>query len=296
VNEIRFPLGLSLVGHAVCLALLITLLPAKIPPPPIPPISGGIEVVFAPSPKPDEPPAQTQTLPPQVEIPPPQPEPPLPEPAPPEPAPPEPSVAATEPPPPEPAPPEPSVAATEPPPPELQPQPVEPPPPAVEAPAPATVAPPSPAPRKLAVKPPPKPIHARPEKLQPSFAAAPAQSSPAAAAPPQTAYAPTPAPAPVLSPEVSRNYLALLSAWLESHKRYPDAARQRGEEGRAVLRFTVERGGRVVDFAVAQSSGYSDLDASMEDMMRGAVLPSFPAGMTQPRIDVSVTIRFSLAR
>ena len=88
----------------------------------------------------------------------------------------------------------------------------------------------------------------------------------------------------------------MLSAWLESHKRYPDAARQRGEEGRADLRFTVERGGRVVDFAVARSSGYPDLDASIEDMMRGAVLPSFPAGMTQPRIDVSVTIRFSLAR
>jgi hypothetical protein len=31
-------------------------------------------------------------------------------------------------------------------------------------------------------------------------------------------------------------------------------------------------------------------------MMRGAVLPPFPAGMNQPRIDVSVTIRFSLAR
>jgi periplasmic protein TonB len=279
VSEIRFPLGLSLVGHAVCLALLIVLRPTKTPPLPEPPAPGGIEVVFAPLPKPDEQPAQTETVPPQVEIPPPQPEPPLPEPAPPEPAPPEPPVAATElPQPPEPHPP------------------VEPSPPAVEAPAPATVPPPPPAPRKLAIRPPAKPVHPRPEKPQPSPAALPTQSPSAAVAPPQTAYAPTPAPAPVLSPEVSRNYLALLSAWLESHKRYPDAARQRGEEGRAVLRFTVERGGRVVDFAVARSSGYSDLDASIEDMMRGAVLPSFPASMTQPRIDVSVTIRFSLAR
>jgi len=88
----------------------------------------------------------------------------------------------------------------------------------------------------------------------------------------------------------------LLSSWLDSHKRYPDSARQRGEEGRAVLRFTIDRSGRVIDFAVARSSGYSDLDASIEDMMRGAILPPFPAGMSQPRIDVSVTIRFSLAR
>jgi protein TonB len=88
----------------------------------------------------------------------------------------------------------------------------------------------------------------------------------------------------------------LLSTWLERHKRYPDSARQRGEEGRAVLRFAVDRSGRVVDFAVAQSSGYPDLDASIEEMMRGALLPPFPASMTQPRIDLSVTIRFSLSR
>ena len=257
MSEIRFPLGLSLVGHAVCLALLITATARQDLAATGPPYLGGIEVVFAPLPKPDEPPAQTQALPPQVETPPPQPEPePLPEPAPPEP---------------------PVAAAELPQPPEPQPPPVEPSPPAVEAPAPASAPPPPPAPRKLAVRPPAKPLHPRPEKPQPSPAALPTQSPSAAVAPPQTAYAPTPAPAPDLSPEVSGKYLALLSAWLESHKRYPDAARQRGEEGRAVLRFSVERGGRVVDFAVARSSGYPDLDTSIEDMMRGAVLPSFPA-------------------
>ena len=106
----------------------------------------------------------------------------------------------------------------------------------------------------------------------------------------------TPVPAPVPSPEASVGYRALLSAWLESHKRYPDAARQRGEEGRAVLRFSVDRSGRVLDFAVTSSSGYPDLDQSVEEMMRGATLPPFPAGMPQPEMQVSVTIRFSLRR
>ena len=113
---------------------------------------------------------------------------------------------------------------------------------------------------------------------------------------PQTAYAPASVPAPVPSTEVSPGYRALLSAWLESHKRYPDSARQRGEEGRAILRFAVDRSGRVLDFAVAQSSGFPDIDASIEQMMRNATLPPFPASMTQSRIDVSVTIRFSLTR
>lgn len=252
MSEIKFPLGLSVAGHAVCLALLVLLLPTAAPPVPEPPTRGGIEVVFAPLPKPEEPPVQAEAPPPPVETPPPEPEPP---------------------------PPEPAAAA-------------EPPPPAPEAVAPVVPPAPPATPRKSAVKHPPKPVVRRLDEPPPNPAAA--LAAPLAA--PQTAFAPTPVPAPVPSTEVSPGYRALLSAWLESHKRYPDSARQRGEEGRAVLRFAVDRSGRVLDFAVAQSSGYPDLDASIEEMMRGAMLPPFPAGMTQPRIEVSVTIRFSLAR
>ena len=258
MSDIRFPLVLSLAGHAVCLALLILLLPTRLPPPPEPLALGGIEVAFAPSlPKPEEPPIQAE---PPVETPPPQPEPPPP-----------------------PAPDEPVAAA-------------EPPTPAPEAPAPVVEPPPPPVPQKLAIKRPTKPVVRRLEQAQPNLAPAPTPPASAEAALPQTAYAPTPVPAPVPSAEVSSGYRAILSAWLESHKRYPDRARQRGEEGRAVLRFVVDHSGRVVDFAVAQSTGYADLDASLEEMMRGAMLPPFPPGMTQPRIEVSVTIRFSLAR
>ena len=256
MSEISLPLALSVAGHAVCAALLI-LLPSTLPPPPEPPLTGGIQVAFEPLPKPEEPPVQTETPPsPAIEPPPPEPEPP---------------------------PPDEPVAATEPPPP-------------IEVPAPVIEPPPPPTPRKPVVKPPQKPAQHRAEKPEASLAPQPSQAAPAAVAPPQTAYAPTPVPAPVPSTEVSPGYRALLSAWLESHKRYPDSARQRGEEGRAVLRFVIDRGGRVLDFAVAQSTGHPDLDASLEEMMRGALLPPFPAGMTQPRIDVSVTIRFSLAR
>ena len=105
---------------------------------------------------------------------------------------------------------------------------------------------------------------------------------------------PATVPAPASSGTVSRGYEALLGEWLNSHKRYPESAREHGEEGRAVLRFAVERSGRVTEFAVVRSSGYRDLDAGLEEMMRGAVLPAFPADMPQASISVSVTIRFSL--
>jgi protein TonB len=187
-----------------------------------------------------------------------------------------------------PPPPPPPVAAVEPPPP-------LPPPPAPNPEPPIAEPPPLP-PRKPAVRP-LRPVVHRPDRPEqrrlavPVPAPAPVQPAPV----PQTAYARVPVPAPP-STAASPGYRALLGAWLESHKRYPESARERGEEGRAVLQFAVDRSGRVLDFAVIRSSGYPDLDAAVESMMRGASLPPFPADMPQSSIRVSVAIRFSLAR
>jgi protein TonB len=175
------------------------------------------------------------------------------------------------------------------------PEPQPPPQPAIEQPPPPPAAvadtpPPSP---KADAKPPSKPRPSRPQPPQQQT------EQPASQLPlplpnqgPQTAAIPPPAPAPT----ISADYRTLLSGWLESHKRYPEEARQRGEEGRAVLRFRVDRYGRVLDYAVVSSTGYADLDRSVEAMMRGATMPPFPPSMTMPEIEVSVTIRFGLAR
>ena len=283
MNGIKLPLALSIAGHTVCLALLVFFLSNEFVPPPEPIAKGGIEVVLeqaVPQPEAALPPAEPNIPPPPAETPPP----------------PEPQPQAAEPVP-EPPPPQPqqdvAVPVPEPPPP----------PPQQEVAVPVPEPPPPPPPRKLAVKKPPKPVPRHQEAPQPTqaYSPAPAAQLPAApatapAAPPQTAMAATPVPAPAPSPQASVGYRALLSAWLESHKRYPETARERGEEGHAVLRFQVDRSGRVLDYAVISSSGYADLDQGLEEMMRGATLPPFPAGMPEPRIEVSVTIRFSLRR
>jgi protein TonB len=95
---------------------------------------------------------------------------------------------------------------------------------------------------------------------------------------------------------VSAGYRAMLSNWLESHKRYPEGSRSRGEEGRATLRFRVARSGQLLNYALVGTSGHADLDAAVEEMMRGAVLPPFPADMTANDIEVTVTVRFGLTR
>lgn len=190
-------------------------------------------------------------------------------------------AAETPPPTPEPPP----VAETEPPPPEPPPPPAvipkpEPPPP-----------PPKPVVHKPAVKPPPRP---QPQPLREvAREPVPMPRAMPQTAPVQTAAIPVaPRPAPIVSP----GYRSMLSAWLESHKRYPESAREHGEEGRAVLRFRVDRSGRVLNYAVASGTGYADLDAAIDAMMRGATLPPFPADMTASDVEVSVTLRFSLTR
>jgi protein TonB len=108
---------------------------------------------------------------------------------------------------------------------------------------------------------------------------------------PQPPAAPRP-PAPT----ISADYRSALGAWLENHKRYPDSARQHGEQGQAVVKFRVNRSGRVLSYALVSGTGYPDLDGAIETMMRGATMPAFPGSMTEPEIEVSVTIRFGLTR
>jgi len=189
-------------------------------------------------------------------------------------------------------------------------------------PAPASVAPPTPdvpdvppeqtatlsappSPHKPVVREPPKPVVRRTERprapvSEPIPAPAKlAEMRPAGIAGAQNSAAETAAsvavPAPVPGPDVTVSYQAMISAWLESHKRYPESARERGEEGSAALRFRINRSGRVLDYSY-RSTGYADLDAGLDEMLRGAQLPPFPPGMTASRIEVSLTMRFNLTR
>jgi protein TonB len=126
----------------------------------------------------------------------------------------------------------------------------------------------------------------------PALIVPPAPSYPA----PQTAAVPVPHPAPAPAPIVSGAYRGMLSAWFERHKRYPETARARGEEGRVGLTFRVAPSGQVLNFSITGSSGYPELDAAVAAMMRGATLPPFPPDMSADDVQVTVSIRFGLSR
>jgi periplasmic protein TonB len=269
MGGMRLPLTLSTAGHVIVLALLILFVAE--PSPPEPPVKGGIEVVLGQSlsqpqavlaPETASQPADPST------------------------------IAAL--PPQEIAEPDPVVAATEPPPtpvPEILP--------------PDQTAPALPPPQKPVVRQPSKPVAHRPQPraivsaptpTPAQLAAAPQAAGPASQYSMMQSGAAAAMPATVPGPDLTANYSAMISAWLEAHKRYPESARERGEEGGVKLRFRVDRFGRVLDYRLLESTGYADLDGGIDQMMRGAQLPPFPAGMTASEIEVSVKLRFKLTR
>jgi periplasmic protein TonB len=268
MSGMRLPLTLSTTGHAIVLALLVLLVAEPSPPEPI--VRRGIEVVLGQTLSKPEPvlapeaasrpadPSTIAALPPQ-------------------------EVAETEP-----------VVTEVEPPPTLMPE---------RLPPDQTEPVPPPPPQKPVIRQPPKPVVRQPQPRAIASVPTPAPSRPAQA--PQAANAASQysmmqsaaaaaMPMSVPGPDLSANYRAMISAWFEAHKHYPDSARQRGEEGSVGLSFRVDRFGRVLDYTLLNSTGYEDLDAGIDQMMRGAQLPPFPAGMTMSQIEVAVTIRFNL--
>ena len=114
---------------------------------------------------------------------------------------------------------------------------------------------------------------------------------PRAEALPRSAVTAPPVP---VAPVVDPRWAAAVSGWLSSRKSYPEEARRRGDEGNVSVRFTVDRSGRVVEAAIVAASGSALLDDAALSLLRQAVFPAFPADMTQARVTITTTIRYSL--
>jgi len=147
-----------------------------------------------------------------------------------------------------------------------------------------------PTPPKPVVK--PKPVHAEAKQASqqppaPRTSAPPKAERRAAMASLATAGAAAAAALP--------SYRDRLAAHLQRFKQYPSAAKSAGEQGTAMLSFTVGRNGQVLGSRLAGSSGHPALDAETLAMIRRAQpLPSFPPELTQSSLSFTVPVRFSL--
>jgi periplasmic protein TonB len=135
-----------------------------------------------------------------------------------------------------------------------------------------------PSPRRMAV---PR------QRAVPTPTAVTSEAEPRATAPPAAASA---SAAPAIHPD----WQSKLSAWLMTHRSYPDAARRHGDEGTVTVRFAVTPDGAVNSVTLAKGSGHATLDEAAMAMLRGAHVPPFPSSMPQLSVTIAVPIRYSL--
>lgn len=91
------------------------------------------------------------------------------------------------------------------------------------------------------------------------------------------------------------DYSFLLQAWLEKHKQYPRRAKLRHWQGTAMLRFTIDGAGNVLDYRIERSSGHAVLDEEVAAMIRRAApLPPAPSEMQSARLEFVVPVQFLL--
>lgn len=176
----------------------------------------------------------------------------------------------------------------------------------------AEVPPPPPPPVKPVVKKPepPKPVEPAPQQVaraEPSPSPAPAESAPAPSVAGSAGQSGTQAssnagPATSASqsagggmPGSSADYLALVQAWLERHKEYPRRAQLRRIEGTAVLRFVMDREGKLVSYRLERGSGHSVLDEAVREMIeRASPFPPLPPEIQQANLELVVPVSFYL--
>ena len=126
-----------------------------------------------------------------------------------------------------------------------------------------------------------------PSGAEPSHSPAPAPTSaaPAQPSPPRAANDPNAVPA----------WQGRLVGQLQRAKRYPDSARAAGEEGAAVVSFTMDRAGQVLAVRLVRSSGSQALDQEAVALVhRAEPLPAPPPEMAGQAVTLTVPIRFSL--
>ena len=182
----------------------------------------------------------------------------------------------------------------------LEPPRVEPPPPPIPDLAPApnpevaiAVPPPLPEVKKEEPKPVAKPVEKKREKPKPRPQSAPATTAPAASARPAR-----PAPARVATASNSASmpaWKSQLAAHLQRFKRYPADAQARGEQGVAMLHFTIDRNGRVLSSRLSRSSGNASLDRETLTLaQRAQPFPRPPADVAGQTFPFDVPIRYSV--
>jgi periplasmic protein TonB len=99
---------------------------------------------------------------------------------------------------------------------------------------------------------------------------------------------------PKVSPDLVRKWQVNVSTRLNQFKRYPSAARTKHHEGKVVVAFTLDSGGRVVNSKIVKSSGSDLLDQETLDLIiRAQPYPMPPNGAAGQDLFLQVPISYA---
>jgi periplasmic protein TonB len=101
------------------------------------------------------------------------------------------------------------------------------------------------------------------------------------------------AAAPAVSAAVAAAWRSAWAAGMNWNRHYPEAARERGEQGTVRLALTIDRGGHVVSARLVASSGSSILDQAALAMARNATGRPLPPEMGSS-VSLTVPVRYSI--
>lgn len=98
----------------------------------------------------------------------------------------------------------------------------------------------------------------------------------------------------VSSPGADGDYIEALTAYVETHKFYPERAAREGESGTAVIKAVIARDGRVKDVRLVESSGSKWLDLAWISLFRNKKLAPFPDDMKEAEKEFTLGMVYEL--
>ena len=94
---------------------------------------------------------------------------------------------------------------------------------------------------------------------------------------------------------VLQNFARVVRRKIESSKKYPIAAQTAGIQGRAGVRMTILKDGRLGKVEITKSSGYEILDkAALQSVRSAAPFPPIPKKTGRDEIQMSITLVFRI--
>lgn len=90
---------------------------------------------------------------------------------------------------------------------------------------------------------------------------------------------------------LKHSYESQLLAWLQRHKKYPNLARRRGQQGTVILEFVINAEGKLLSHKIIKASEHIALNTAVVKMIKQASpMPPIPQELHRDRTQFSYTI------